>query len=699
MTSAHSDNIPATPSNAIASDPLASSPLWIPSDERIKNSNMFEFIGLANNTTSNVQIKNYAELHQWSIDQPEAFWSLIWQTAGIIPALQEGLAKSDILNAQGHFSEAQWFPHQRLNFAENLLQRRDEKAALISCGEPQLNNGQDRSISYRELYSQVAKLATSLKNMGIEKGDRVAAFMPNTQETVIAMLATTSLGAIWSSCSPDFGLQGVIDRFGQIEPKVLFTTDGYFYAGKTLDSLVKVAAISEQLPSLEQVIVIPHVQLGTQDALGNILKTIQPKVSLWHAVLDNPAEQIEFVSVPFSHPLYIMYSSGTTGAPKCIVHSVGGTLLQHAKELRIHTDLKADDTIFYYSTCGWMMWNWLVSSLSTGATVVLYDGSPFYPSGHCLWQMSDRHNVSIFGTSAKYIAALEKAHIKPMQDYPLTRLKAVLSTGSPLAHESFDYVYRDIKADVCLSSISGGTDIISCFALGNPILSVYRGELQCAGLGMAVNIFDDHAKPLVQQKGELVCTQPFPSCPIGFWQDPGNQKFKQAYFARFNNVWAQGDYGEITLHQNPRHSQNNNQHKGLIIHGRSDAVLNPGGVRIGTAEIYRQVEKLDQVIESIAIGQQWQDDVRVVLFVVLAPNEVLDEALIQLIRSTIRANTTPRHVPAKIIQVTDIPRTISGKIVELAVRKVVHNDIVNNTDALKNPEALNLFKNLPELQV
>jgi acetoacetyl-CoA synthetase len=699
MTSAPSDNIPASPSNAIASDTHDSSPLWIPSDERIKNSNMFAFIGLANDTTSNVQIKNYAELHQWSIDQPEVFWSLIWQTSDIIPALPEGLAKADILQSQGHFSEAQWFPNQRLNFAENLLQRRDEKAALISCGEPELNNGQDRSISYRELYSQVAKLATSLKNMGIEKGDRVAAFMPNTQETVIAMLATTSLGAIWSSCSPDFGLQGVIDRFGQIEPKVLFTTDGYFYAGKTLDSLVKVAAISEQLPSLEQVIVIPHVQLGTQDALGNILQALQPKVSLWHTVLDNPAEQIEFVSVPFSHPLYIMYSSGTTGAPKCIVHSVGGTLLQHAKELRLHTDLKADDTIFYYSTCGWMMWNWLVSSLSTGATVVLYDGSPFYPSGHCLWQMSDRHNVSIFGTSAKYIAALEKAHIKPMQDYPLAQLKAVLSTGSPLAHESFDYVYRDIKADVCLSSISGGTDIISCFALGNPILPVYRGELQCAGLGMAVNIFDDQAKPLVQQKGELVCTQPFPSCPIGFWQDPGDQKFQQAYFARFDNIWAQGDYGEITLHQNPHHSQNDNQHKGLIIHGRSDAVLNPGGVRIGTAEIYRQVEKLDQVIESIAIGQQWQGDVRVVLFVVLAPNEVLDEALIQLICSTIRSNTTPRHVPAKIIQVTDIPRTISGKIVELAVRKVVHNDIVNNTDALKNPEALNLFKNLPELQV
>jgi acetoacetyl-CoA synthetase len=687
MTSAHSENLSTTSST----DSHSTAPLWAPSAKRIEDSNMLEFMALANEQTPDVQIKDYAALHQWSIEQPENFWLLMWQYADIKPALPEGLAKSDILNSQGYFSDAQWFRSQQLNFAENLLQRRDEKSALISCGEPELNNGQDRSISYRELYSQVAKLAASLKSIGIEKGDRVAAFMPNTQETVVAMLATTSLGAIWSSCSPDFGLQGVIDRFGQIEPKVLFTTDGYFYGGKTLNSLTKVAAISEQLTSLEQIIVIPHVQLENRELDITELESVKATVITWHEALDNPSEQIEFVPVPFSYPLYIMYSSGTTGAPKCIVHSVGGTLLQHAKELRLHTDLKAEDTIFYYSTCGWMMWNWLVSSLSTGATVVLYDGSPFSPSGDCLWQMSDRHNVSIFGTSAKYIAALEKAQIKPMQDYSLTALKTVLSTGSPLAHESFDYAYRDIKADICLSSISGGTDIISCFALGNPILPVYRGELQCAGLGMAVNIFDDQAKPVLQQKGELVCTQPFPSCPIGFWQDEGNHKFHKAYFDRFDNVWAQGDYGELSLHQN--------QHKGLIIHGRSDAVLNPGGVRIGTAEIYRQVEKLDQVIESIAVGQQWEDDVRVVLFVVLAANEILDESLINLIRSTIRANTTPRHVPSKIIQVTDIPRTISGKIVELAVRTVVHNEIVKNTDALKNPEALNLFKNLPELQV
>jgi acetoacetyl-CoA synthetase len=693
MTLASSTSSPDTS----AKTPQSTTPLWMPSDERIANSNMLDFMRQAaanRNSTKNGgaalkgNITNYGELHQWSIEQPEVFWSLMWQYSGITPALPKGLSKAEILKTQDHFSEAQWFPSLSLNFAENLLQRRDRKTAIISCGEPELNNGEDRSIDYKTLYSQVAKLVASLKKMGIKKGDRIAAFMPNIQETVIAMLATTSLGAVWSSCSPDFGLQGVIDRFGQIEPTVLFTTDGYFYGGKRFSSLTKMAAIAKQLPSLEHVILVPHLQLGQRDAFDICeLETLKPAVSLWNHVLDNTSEQIEFVTVPFSDPLYIMYSSGTTGAPKCIVHSIGGTLLQHAKELRLHTDLKAEDTIFYYSTCGWMMWNWLISSLSTGATVVLYDGSPFYPSGHCLWQMSDRHSVSIFGTSAKYLAALEKAHIRPKQDYPLTELKTLLSTGSPLSHESFDYVYRDIKADICLSSISGGTDIISCFALGNPILPVYRGELQCPGLGMAVNIFDDQAEPLLQQKGELVCTQPFPSCPIGFWRDDTKQKFRSAYFDHFNNVWAQGDYGEITAN------------KGLIIHGRSDAVLNPGGVRIGTAEIYRQVEKLEPIIESIAIGQQWQSDVRVVLFVVLAPHKILDDSLIQLICSTIRANTTPRHVPAKIIQVIDIPRTISGKIVELAVRKIVHNEIVNNTDALMNPEALNLFKNLPELQV
>ena len=673
---------------------MTSSAIWTPSQQRIAGSNMQDFLRQANTLAQQQvpakELHNYQQLHQWSIDEPALFWSLVWQDSHLVPALEKPINDTEqlkqVFQTATTFYDAQWFNQLEMNFAENLLQRRDDASALISCGEPSLNQGQDRSVSYKELYNQVAKLAHSLKAMGVEQGDRVAAFMPNTQETVIAMLATTSLGAIWSSCSPDFGLQGVIDRFGQIEPKVLFTTDGYFYGGKTLDSLPKIQQICAQLTSLEQVIVIPHLSLGQTNPLELPNIPILATHS-WQQALNNDCNEVQFNRLPFNHPLYIMYSSGTTGVPKCIVHSAGGALIQHAKELRLHTDVKPDDTIFYYSTCGWMMWNWLVSSLSIGATVVLYDGSPFYPDGHYLWQMAERHKVSIFGTSAKYLAALEKAGIKPKQDNDLSHLKAVLSTGSPLSHESFDYVYRDIKQDICLSSISGGTDIISCFALGNPILPVYRGELQCLGLGMAVDIYNDARQSLLQEKGELVCTQPFPSCPIQFWQDPDNQKFQQAYFDQFDAIWAHGDYGEIT------------EHGGLIIHGRSDAVLNPGGVRIGTAEIYRQVEKLDEVTESIAIGQQWKEDVRVVLFVILQDKLTLNADLERLIRQQIRSHTTPRHVPAKIIQVTDIPRTISGKIVELAVRKVVHNDIVKNTDALKNPEALDLYKNLPELQV
>jgi acetoacetyl-CoA synthetase len=673
---------------------MTSSAIWAPSPQRIANSNMQGFLlqanALAQQQEPVQEILDYQQLHQWSIDEPALFWSLVWQDSKLVPALEKPINDHEqlkqILETGKEFYDAQWFNLLKVNFAENLLQRRDDGIALISCGEPSLNQGQDRSIRYKTLYTQVAQLAHSLKAMGIVQGDRVAAFMPNTQETVIAMLATTSIGAIWSSCSPDFGLQGVIDRFSQIEPKVLFTTDGYFYGGKTLDSLPKIQKICGQLSSLEQLIVIPHTSLGNTTKLElPLIENIN--VKSWQETLDNNSAVIHFNRLPFDHPLYIMYSSGTTGVPKCIVHSAGGTLIQHAKELRLHTDVKPEDTIFYYSTCGWMMWNWLVSSLSIGATVVLYDGSPFYPDGLHLWKMAERHKVSIFGTSAKYLAALEKADIKPKQDYDLSALKAVLSTGSPLSHESFDYVYRDIKQDICLSSISGGTDIISCFALGNPALPVYRGELQCLGLGMAVDIYDAEQQSLHQEKGELVCVQPFPSCPIRFWQDPDNTKFHQAYFAQFEHIWAHGDYAEIT------------SKGGLIIHGRSDAVLNPGGVRIGTAEIYRQVEQLEQVVESIAIGQQWQDDVRVVLFVILQTGLVLDLDLEQLIRQQIRSHTTPRHVPAKILQVTDIPRTISGKIVELSVRKVIHNEVVKNTDALKNPEVLDLYKNLPELQV
>lgn len=680
----------------------SSNPLWQPSPERIAATNMQGFMqrasALAAKQVPSVHIENYQQLHQWSIDQPSLFWSLLWQDSDLVPSLVQELdshlESQSVLKAGDKFWQAQWFADMKMNFAENLLQRRDDSVAIIACGEPQFNQGLPRQLSYRELYSQVAQLAHYFKSLGLQQGDRVAAFMPNTSETVVAMLAATSLGAIWSSCSPDFGLQGVIDRFGQIEPKMLLTTDGYYYGGKTLDSLVKVKQIGQQLTSLEQIIVIPHCQLNeTTDSQPQIdLVELQAELagiqlSTWQQALDNDCQQIDFVRLPFDHPLYIMYSSGTTGVPKCIVHSAGGTLIQQVKELSLHTDVKQSDTIFYYSTCGWMMWNWLVASLSLGATVVLYDGSPFFPSGHCLWEMAEEHQVSIFGTSAKYLAALEKAEIKPAEQYNLSSLKSVLSTGSPLSHEGFDYVYRDIKADVCLSSISGGTDIISCFALGNPILPVFRGELQSAGLGMAVNIYDDEGKAIIEEKGELVCTQPFPSCPIGFWKDDNQEKFYHAYFDRFDNIWAHGDYGEIT------------SNNGLIIHGRSDAVLNPGGVRIGTAEIYRQVEQLDEVVESIAIGQQWQDDVRIVLFVILQPDLMLSDALINKIKLQIRSHTTPRHVPARVIQVSDIPRTISGKIVELAVRKVVHGEVVKNTDALKNPEALDLYKNLPELEV
>lgn len=680
----------------------SSNPLWQPSTARVAATNMQGFMQRAANLAAKqvprFHIENYQQLHQWSIDQPSLFWSLLWQHSNLVPSLLQevdiNLESQSVLKAGEKFWQAKWFDGMKMNFAENLLQRRDDSVAIIACGEPQFNQGQPLKLSYCELYSQVAKLAQYFKRLGLQQGDRVAAFMPNTAETVVAMLAATSLGAIWSSCSPDFGLQGVVDRFGQIEPKILLTTDGYFYAGKTLDSLLKVKQIGQQLTSLEQIIVIPHCQLTkpmdsqSKAALIELEASLADiQISTWQQALANECQHIDFVRLPFDHPLYIMYSSGTTGVPKCIVHSAGGTLVQQVKELSLHTDVTPNDTIFYYSTCGWMMWNWLVASLSLGATVVLYDGSPFFPSGHCLWEMAAEHQVSIFGTSAKYLAALEKAEIKPVGQYDLSSLKSVLSTGSPLSHESFDYVYRDIKADVCLSSISGGTDIISCFALGNPILPVFRGELQSLGLGMAVEIYDDEGLSVVEEKGELVCSHPFPSCPIGFWQDEHQEKFHHAYFDRFDNIWAHGDYGEIT------------SNNGLIIHGRSDAVLNPGGVRIGTAEIYRQVEQLDEVVESIAIGQQWQEDVRIVLFVILRSDLILSDALSDKIRLQIRTNTTPRHVPAKVIQVSDIPRTISGKIVELAVRKVVHGEGVKNTDALKNPQALELYKNLPELDV
>lgn len=662
----------------MATIPTAS-PLWQASREAIGNSNLNAYQRFIKGEHG-VAFDNYQQLHQWSVDHTEDFWESIWQFSGVIASRRY----NTVLEDKERFPGARWFPGAELNFAENLLRyAQHEDAASKIAIVARLENGERREISYADLYGEVEQLAAGLKAAGVTVGDRVAAFMPNVPEAIVAMLATTSLGAMWTSCSPDFGINGVMDRFGQIEPKILFACDGYHYNGKVIDSLPRVTAIAEQIDSIEQVIVVPVLNRTTPGQL-DVSGIPNGRLYLDVKVTENtPA--LEFAQLPFDFPLYIMYSSGTTGAPKCIVHSVGGTLLQHLKEHQLHTDVTPEDTLFYFTTCGWMMWNWLVSGLASGATLVLYDGSPFAPQPASLIDMIDEESISIFGTSAKYIAALEKEGIVPRESHKLTHLKAILSTGSPLSHESFRYVYRDVKKDVCLSSISGGTDIISCFALGNPNLPVYEGELQCFGLGMAVAIWNDTGQSVVEEKGELVCTKPFPSCPIAFWADEHGEKFHAAYFDTYPSIWAHGDYGEVTANG------------GIVIHGRSDAVLNPGGVRIGTAEIYRQVEKIDAVIDAICIGQQWDDDVRVVLFVVLREGLNLDDELIKTIRTTIRANTTPRHVPAKVIQVADIPRTISGKIVELAVRKVVHGEAVKNTDALANPEALAHFANLPEL--
>ncbi|RRJ84711.1 acetoacetate--CoA ligase [Aestuariirhabdus litorea] len=653
-------------------------PLWSPSAEQVAKANITDFRAALNDnrfgTTPGLKLEDYWQLHQWSVENAPQFWDTLVRYDGIqftTPA-QEAVRDADQLPG------AQWFPGARLNFAQNLLRRRDDHCALVFRGE----NGARKSLSYGALYQQVARLAHSLKKRGVGKGDRVAGFMPNCLETVVAMLATTSLGAVWSSCSPDFGINGVIDRFGQIAPKLLFTTDGYHYNGKNLDNLEKVARIEEMIDSLEAVVVVPFLEPGAFAAQPLPLAS----GLLWESLLANDASEIPFEPMAFDDPLYIMYSSGTTGVPKCIVHGVGGTLLQHRKEHRLHTDLKADDVLFYYTTCGWMMWNWLVSGLASGATLVLFDGSPFYPEPGSLIDMAQEEKITVFGTSAKYIAALEKAGVRPAQTHSLPALRTILSTGSPLSHESFDYVYREIKTDLCLSSISGGTDIISCFALGCPALPVYRGQLQCTGLAMDVHFVDEQGHSHIGEKGELVCRNSFPSMPIGFWNDPEGARYHSAYFEAFKGWWCHGDYGERT------------EQGGVIIHGRADAVLNPGGVRIGTAEIYRQVEQIPEVQEAICVGQQWLDDVRVILFVRLQDGERLSDELVARIRQMIRSNTTPRHVPAKVIAVADIPRTISGKIVELAVRNVIHGEVVKNTDALANPEALELYRDLPELK-
>ena len=639
-------------------------PLWTPNPEQINASNMKAFMLRANEITG-TDFKDYQDLWQWSVDDSPAFWSALWDFFEVI-----GEKGDRILLNSDNIEQAEWFPEARLNFAQNLLRERSDHLAIIFRAEDQA----DYLLTFNQLFDQVSAVATWLKTQGINKGDRVAAYLPNMPETIVAMLATASIGAVWTSTSPDFGEESVIDRFSQTDPSILFTTDGYFYNGKTVNIQSKVKTILSSLPSVKQVVEIPLIQAPASTS-----------AVAWGELLTTPNEGIEFEQTSFNHPLYILYSSGTTGKPKCITHKVGGVLLQHLKEHQLHSDIKAHDKVFYFTTCGWMMWNWLASTLASCATVVLYDGSPFYPNGNVLWDYAEEVGITLFGTSAKYIDALKKQEFHPAQTHDLTALRTLCSTGSVLAPESYDYVYESIKQDINLASISGGTDIVSCFMLGNPILPVYRGETQCRGLGMAVDVFDDDGQSLDNGKGELVCTQTFPSQPLNFWGDDSGEKYHNAYFSRFENIWHHGDYVQIT------------ETGGIVIYGRSDATLNPGGVRIGTAEIYRHVEQLDEVSESIVIGQDWDNDVRVVLFVVLKPGIKLDEALTKQIKTAIRVKCSPRHVPAKVIQVDEIPRTKSGKIVELAVRDVVHHRPIKNMGSLANPEALEHFRNLAQL--
>ncbi len=639
--------------------------LWAPDEPRIESAEISAFIRFANEKHA-LKLSSYDHLYQWSISEKQAFWSSYWDFSGIV-----GKKGEKILVDGEDIEKATWFPDALLNYAENLLQNRSDDTAIHF----KVENKRESSLSYDELYTQVSIVAAWLRSQGVVKGDRVAAYMANMPETLVAMLAATSLGAIWTSTSPDFGAQSVIERFGQTRPKVLFTQDGYFYNRKTVDIRQKVADISNAIDSLEAIVNVSFIGLDAAQGLID-----------WSDLLSaGTDEELEFVACRFNDPLFILYSSGTTGQPKCITHKVGGTLLQHRKEHQLHCDIKPGDKLFYFTTCGWMMWNWLATALASRATVVLYDGSPFYPNGNVLWDYVDEVGITQFGTSAKYIDALKKHGYSPKETHDLSSIRTLCSTGSVLAPESFDFVYDSIKQDVCLSSISGGTDIMSCFVLGCPILPVYRGQSQCRGLGMAVEVYDSEGKPLTEEKGELVCTQTFPSQPAYFWGDESGQKYHDAYFAEYENIWHHGDYVSLT------------PEGGVIIYGRSDATLNPGGVRIGTAEIYRHVEQLDEVVEGIVVGQDWEDDVRVVLFVVLLEGLQLDEGLKKKIKWTVRTQCTPRHVPAKVIQVAEIPRTKSGKIVELAVREVIHGRVVKNVHALANPEALALYKDLPAL--
>lgn len=649
-------------------------PLWWPSKTAVSNANLSHFM-------ERVGCASYDALYDFSINHCETFWLHIWDFCKIKGHLND----SAVLTHKEDIEKAQFFPNATLNYAENLLVKKDHTPALLFFGE----NHVHESVTWESLYNQVAKLADCFKKWGLQPGDRVAAYLPNLPQTIVAFLATASLGGIWSSCSPDFGVESVIDRFGQISPKILLVTDGHFYNGRPFDGLEKIASLEAGLPSVEHIIVVPYT--GADSA--SILKKKKGAVlhHLWTEILNNPhIPPLDFVQLPFNHPLCILYSSGTTGAPKCIMHGAGGTLIQHLKEHQLHCDLKPNDVFFYFTTCGWMMWNWLVSGLASGATLVLYDGSPLYPTPNRLFDLIDQSNITVFGISAKYIEALNKGKVNPKTTHDLSSLRLILSTGSPLSPESFDFVYTHVKQDVCLSSISGGTDIVSCFALGNPIAPVWRGELQTRGLGLKVDVFDETGTSLKRvngetDKGELVCTAPFPSRPLGFWDDAGGALYHKAYFKRFPGVWHHGDFVELT------------SHNGLIIHGRSDTILNPGGIRIGTAEIYRQVEQIDDILESLVVGQRWQNDVRIILFVRLKPELTLTSDLTKTIQSHIRTATTPRHVPAKIIQVPDIPRTKNGKIAELAVKNTIHNESVQNKDALLNPESLIFYQHIQEL--
>ncbi len=644
-------------------------PLWSPSDSAIATSPMTLFRGWCA-ARFGVELDSHEAFHQWSIDDRASFWSAVWDYCDI-----KGDKGARALIHGHSMLDARFFPDASLNFAENLLQHTGSELALIFRGEDKSRS----AWSWDELTANVSRLQQAYRAMGIGKGDRIAAMMPNMPETIALMLAAASIGAIWSSCSPDFGEQGVLDRFGQIEPKLFITCDGYWYNGKLQDVSAKICAIEPKLGV--PVLVVPYA--GDAKAL---VESLQDGRTLADFTASFAPAPVQYERLPFSHPLYILFSSGTTGIPKCIVHSAGGTLLQHVKEQRFHCGLQAGERLFYFTTCGWMMWNWLVSGLASGATLCLFDGSPFGPNAHVLWDYAAQERFAVFGTSAKYIDALRKEGVEPGKTHDLSALRVVTSTGSPLSPEGFAFVYEGIKTDVQLSSISGGTDIVSCFVLGNPVKPVWMGEIQGPGLGLAVDVWNDEGQPVRGEKGELVCTRAFPSMPVMFWNDPGNAKYKAAYFERFDNIWCHGDFAEWT------------EHGGLIIHGRSDATLNPGGVRIGTAEIYNQVEQLDEVLEAICIGQDFEDDVRVILFVRLKNGLTLDSDLEKRIKTKIRNGASPRHVPAKVIQVADIPRTKSGKIVELAVREVVHGRPVKNKEALANPEALALFAGLEQLK-